>query len=72
MSIYKKKLDLHTHTDNSFDGNHSTMFLCEQAVLSGLRGIAFTDHVEIDAYEKDNYEKRAFQSYFEIIKEVGS
>ncbi|MBQ3149616.1 MAG: histidinol-phosphatase HisJ family protein [Clostridia bacterium] len=68
MSIYKKRLDLHTHTDNSFDGNHSTMFLCEQAVLAGLRGIAFTDHVEIDAYEKDNYEKRAFQSYFEIVK----
>ena len=68
LSTYKKKLDLHTHTDNSFDGNHSTMFLCEQAVLSGLRGIAFTDHIEIDSFVEGNFEKQALQSYFEIVK----
>ena len=68
LSTYKKKLDLHTHTDNSFDGNHSTMFLCEQAVLSGLRGIAFTDHIEIDSFVEGNFEKQALQSYFEIMK----
>ncbi len=65
---YSKILDLHTHTDNSFDGHHSTMFLCESAELTGLRGIAFTDHVEIDCFHRDGHDRRAVQSYFETIK----
>jgi histidinol-phosphatase (PHP family) len=65
---YKKILDLHTHTDNSFDGHHSTMFLCECAELAGLRGIAFTDHVEIDYFTRDGHDKRSVHSYFEIVK----
>ena len=59
---------MHTHTDNSFDGNHSTMYMCECAELSGLRGIAFTDHVEIDIFEQGEFNRWARQSYFEIIK----
>lgn len=65
---YRKILDLHTHTDNSFDGNHSTMYMCERAELAGLRGIAFTDHVEIDIYRQHAFDRRAKQSYFEINK----
>ncbi|HZJ78880.1 MAG TPA: histidinol-phosphatase HisJ family protein [Clostridia bacterium] len=66
--MYKKILDMHTHTDNSFDGNHSTMFMCESAVQKGLRAVAFTDHVEIDYYKKNDFDRTAAQSYFEIVK----
>ena len=41
--MYQRKLDLHVHTDNSPDGNHSAMFLCERAELAGMRAIALTD-----------------------------
>lgn len=65
---YKKILDLHTHTDNSFDGNHSVMYMCEKAVESELRAIAFTDHIEVDAYLKGRFDRTALQSYYEIMK----
>ena len=29
--MYKNIVDLHVHTDNSFDGNHSATFFCEKA-----------------------------------------
>lgn len=65
---YKNILDQHTHTDNSFDGNHSAMFLCENAVEKSLRAIAFTDHIEIDFYLRDNFDRTAVQSFFECAK----
>lgn len=65
---YKKNLDMHVHTDNSPDGVHSAIFMCEQAELKGLRCVAFTDHCEVDAYKKDGYEKLMFQSYFAVAK----
>ena len=65
---YRNIVDLHTHTDNSFDGNHSAMFLCETAVKKGLRAIAFTDHIEIDFYLQDHFDRTAAQSYFEVAK----
>lgn len=63
---YKNIIDLHTHTDNSFDGHHSAMFLCESAYLKGLRAVAFTDHIEIDRYYEDNFDMTARQAYFYI------
>ena len=38
--MYQRKLDLHVHTDNSPDGNHSSMFICERAEFDGMRAIA--------------------------------
>ena len=49
--------DMHTHSDNSFDGNHSCILLCEGAAENSCKGIAITDHCDIDA--KD-YDFRAF------------
>jgi len=66
--VFKRILDAHTHTDNSPDGHHSTMYLCERAEIAGMRGITFTDHVEIDYYLRDHYDRVAVQSYFEIAK----
>lgn len=65
---FKNIVDLHTHTDNSFDGNHSTMYLCETAFMKGLRAVAFTDHLEMDAFYKDRFDRTAIQSFFEVSK----
>lgn len=65
---FKNIIDLHTHTDCSFDGHHSTMFLCETAYIKGMRAIAFTDHIEIDAFQRDHFDRTAIQSFFEISK----
>ncbi len=67
--MYKNIVDLHVHTDNSFDGNHSATFFCEKAEFLDLRAIAFTDHCEVDQFRGDlAYEKRIFQAFFEISK----
>ncbi len=67
--MYKNIVDLHVHTDNSFDGNHSATFFCEKAEMMDLRAIAFTDHCEVDQFRgDDNYEKRIFQAFFEVSK----
>lgn len=63
-----KIIDMHTHTDNSPDGVHSAMYMCEQAYMAGLRAIAITDHVEVDLYKKNHYDVSAFQSFFETKK----
>ncbi len=65
---FKNLIDIHTHTDNSFDGTHSTMFLAETAYMKGLRAIAFTDHLEMDAFYKDHFDRTAIQSFFEVSK----
>lgn len=65
---FKNIIDLHAHTDNSFDGHHSTMFLAETAYMKGLRAVAFTDHLEIDAFYKNNFDRTAIQSFFEAAK----
>lgn len=50
---FSNYMDMHTHSDHSFDGNHSCMLLCESAQEKGLSGIAITDHCEIDAKKYD-------------------
>ena len=67
MDILKNIIDMHTHTDNSFDGNHSPVYMCEAACNKGLRAIAFTDHCEVDAFNADG-ERNVRQAYFEIAK----
>lgn len=61
-------IDTHVHTDNSPDGHHSAMYMCECADMAGLRAIAFTDHVETDAYRRDHYDRAALQSFIDVSK----
>ncbi len=49
--------DTHTHSENSHDGNHSCILMCEGAVSNGAKGIAITDHLDIDG---DDLDVRAF------------
>ncbi|MCL2446963.1 MAG: histidinol-phosphatase HisJ family protein [Oscillospiraceae bacterium] len=65
---YKNLIDLHVHTDNSYDGHHSAVFLCESAAELGLRAVAFTDHVEMDFYRDNKFDISARQAYFETVK----
>ncbi len=51
--MYKNVIDMHCHSDNSFDGHHSMIFICEEAKKIGARGLAFTDHCEIDGKDFD-------------------
>ena len=64
----ERKIDMHVHSDNSPDGKHSPMFICEQAVQNDLRAIAITDHCEIDSYKSQGYDSATFHSYFETSK----
>ena len=61
-------MDMHVHTDNSLDGIHSPMFMCEQAVEKQLRAIAFCDHCETDKFYEDKYNHMIFHSSFECTK----
>jgi histidinol-phosphatase (PHP family) len=54
---YKNIIDMHTHSDNSFDGKHSCILLCEGVIQNGGCGIAITDHCDIDT---PDYDFRAF------------
>ncbi len=64
----ERKIDMHVHSDNSPDGKHSPMFVCEQAVKNNLRAVAITDHCEIDSYKSQGFDSAVFHSYFETRK----
>lgn len=67
--MYNTRLiDMHTHSDNSPDGIHSPMYMCEHAVAKGLRALAITDHCEIDKFVEQKYSSTVFHSYFECAK----
>ena len=55
-------IDTHVHTDNSPDGHHSAMYMCECAEMAGLRAIAFSEHVEADFYSV------VLQSFIDVTK----
>lgn len=65
---FKNIMDMHTHTDNSFDGNHSIMYMCEKACEKKVKAIAFTDHIEIDCFYEEHYDKVVTQAFFETVK----
>lgn len=65
---FKNIMDFHVHTDNSFDGNHSIMYMCEKACEKNVKAVAFTDHVEADCYYEEHYDKVAVQSYVDTVK----
>lgn len=64
----QRLIDTHIHSDNSPDGVHSPMFVCEQAVKNNLRAITITDHCEIDKFFQQKYNSSIFHSFFECAK----
>ena len=67
MAVYKNKIDLHMHTDSSFDGHYSATEMCASAVANGLSVIAFTDHFDVDFFERHNLDTRQRTSYEDIL-----
>jgi histidinol-phosphatase (PHP family) len=65
---YNKLFDMHVHSDNSPDGDHSVTVLCERAIETGLRAVALTDHCECNVYRQEHYDRTLRQSYFESVK----
>ncbi len=45
---YNNIYDMHTHSDDSYDGNHSCVLLCDSAAEKKAKGIAITDHLDVD------------------------
>lgn len=54
--IYKNIYDLHTHSIHSFDGNDSCDELCSEAIKNNAKGIAITDHCDIDGIKEGCWE----------------
>ena len=66
--MYLNIFDSHTHSDTSWDAEHSLTFLCETAVKKGILGFAITDHCEINEYVTRDIETRIRQGYFGVLK----
>ncbi len=66
MAVYKNRIDLHMHTSSSFDGNFPASAMTESAIANGLATIAFTDHFDVDFYERHNLGVRQQTSYEDI------
>lgn len=58
-------VDFHMHTRYSPDSDASMLSMCEAAIQSGAGAIAITDHVEVDVFLKDGYDKTLAASYHE-------
>ncbi len=64
----QRLIDMHVHSDNSPDGIHSPMYICECAVKNNLGAIAVTDHCEVDTFFEEKYNNMIFHSFFECSK----
>ncbi len=64
----QRLIDMHVHSDNSPDGMHSPMYICECAVKNNLGAIAITDHCEVDKFFEEKYNNMIFHSFFECSK----
>lgn len=50
---YNCIIDMHTHSNFSFDGNDCCELLCQSAIKKGASAIAVTDHCDIDGDDLD-------------------
>ena len=66
MAVYKNRIDLHMHTSSSFDGNYSAAEMTQSCINHELATIAFTDHFDVDFYERHNLGTRQQTSYEDI------
>ena len=65
---FKNLVDMHTHTDHSFDGNYPVDVLCESSVSAGLKTVAFTDHVEMDFFKEKKFDVTADESFADVSR----
>lgn len=65
---YQNLVDMHIHSDNSSDAEHSVTLICEKAIVKGMRAIAITDHFEALDCEMHNNFITCRQSVLETRK----
>lgn len=58
-------VDFHMHTRWSPDSEADMASMCEAAIRNGVRAIAVTDHVEVDVFLQDGYDKSLAASFRE-------
>ncbi len=61
-------MDMHIHSDNSSDAEHSVTLICEKAIAKNIKAIAITDHYEALDCDKTNNFITCRQSVFETKK----
>ncbi len=64
---YINLTDLHTHTDNSFDGHYTAAEMVRAAIGKGIKTLAITDHLEMYAYYRDSFDKTAEKSFADTL-----
>lgn len=57
---------LHNHTIYSHDGYCSVFEMCESAIKKGMKGLAFTDHVDLILFE----ERKIYDNTVALINDV--
>ncbi len=65
-------IDCHLHSDYSFDSSMKLEEACESAIRNNLKGIAFTDHLDLEFPGYDNDIIIDFDKYDEHIAKVNS
>ncbi|MDO5014999.1 MAG: histidinol-phosphatase HisJ family protein [Clostridia bacterium] len=65
---FKNVMDMHVHTDNSFDASDAAIKLCERAYDNHLRAVSFTDHLEVDSFVPIEDFRTLTNAYFDAVK----
>ncbi|MBQ6570312.1 MAG: histidinol-phosphatase HisJ family protein [Clostridia bacterium] len=63
-----KLVDMHVHSDNSFDGDDPVIKMCERAEHLDFGALAITDHCEIDVFYTKKHNVSIMNSYFSCAK----
>ncbi len=66
--IFKNFVDMHSHTNHSFDGNYPVDELCQASIERGIKTVAFTDHVEMDFFREKAFDKTADESFDDLVR----
>lgn len=66
--VYDNIVDMHSHTIHSFDGHYPVDELCETCIQRGIKTVAFTDHLEMDAFYQKEFDKTADESFADVSR----
>lgn len=65
---FKNIVDMHSHTEHSFDGHYSVDEMIKSSIEKGIKIVAFTDHVEMDVFYQNRFDKTADLAFPDILR----
>ena len=65
---FKNIVDMHAHTEHSFDGHYSVDEMIKSSIEKGIKIVAFTDHVEMDLFYQNKFDKTADLAFPDILR----